>query len=157
MLRYRILTNGAGVLLTRTPRGLGPSVRFRVDGSQAGDRLVLTRTDDKVIYRVLDGGECTVASALLYGTVRVTLLRKSGVVVALEPLFCEDVEGVRLLMPADMDLPGRVVQLELLTEKLPALLRQVEEQEREIARLRGVLSTTIQWIKEQEQKGELPI
>ena len=157
MLRYRVLQSGAGVLLTRTPRGLGPSVRFRVDGAQEGDRLVLTRADDKTIFRVLDNGECMVSSALLYGTVRVTLLRKRGAVVDLEPIFCEDVDGVRLLMPADMDLPGRVVQLEMQVDKLPALLAQVQEQAQTIAELRRVLATTIKWIGEQEEKGELPI
>ena len=157
MLRYRVLLNGAGVLLTRTPRGLGPSVRFRVDGAREGDRLVLTRADDKTIFRVLDQGECVVPSALLYGTVRVTLLRKNGIVVDCEPIFCEDVDGVRLLMPADMDLPGRVVQLEMQTEKMPALMAQIKEQEETIAELRRVLATTIKWIKEQGEKGELPI
>lgn len=157
MLRYRVLTSGAGVLLTRTPRGLGPTVRFRIDGAQEGDRLVLTRADDKTIYRPLDKCECLVPSALLYGTVRVTLLRKNGVVVDCEPIFCEDVDGVRLLVPADMDLPGRVVQLEMQTEKLPMLMQQVREQEQTIAELRRVLATTIQWIQQQEEKGELPI
>ena len=157
MLRYKVLQNGTGVLLTRTPRGLGASVRFRIDGAHERDRLVLTRADDRTIYRVLDGGECTVPAALLYGTVRVTLLREGGAVVELEPIFCEDVDGVRLLMPADMDLPGRVVQLELQAEKLSTLQTQVQAQEAAIAELRRVLAATIKWIKDQEEKGELPI
>lgn len=157
MLRYRVLSSGAGVLLDRTPRGMGPTVRIRIEGARAGERLVLTRSDDKVIYRTLSDSECVVPSALLYGMVRVTLLRESGAVVDLEPVFCEDIDGVRMLMPADMDLPGRVVQLEVQTESLPALTRQVAAQEREIARLHGVLATMIKWLETQREKGELPI
>ena len=157
MLRYKVLQNGAGVLLTRTPRGLGASVRFRMEGAQEGDRLVLTRADEKIIFRALDNGECMVSSALLNGTVRVTLLRKGGAVVECEPIFCEDVDGVRLLVPADMDLPGRVVQLELQAEQLADLKERVQGQEKVLAELRHVLATTIKWIKEQEEKGELPI
>ena len=68
MLRYRVLSNGAGVLLNRTPRGMGPTVRFRIEGAKEGERLVLTRADDKVIYRTLSEGACVVPSALLYAT-----------------------------------------------------------------------------------------
>ena len=157
MLRYKVLDNGTGVLLTRTPHGLGETVRFCIADWQEGDRLVLTRADEKTIYRTLREGCCTVPSALLYGTVTVTLLRQSRAPISCEPIFCEDVDGVRILAPADMDLPGRVVQLEVQTDDLPALRRQIVAQEKKLVRLHGALTAVIEWIRTQEEKGELPI
>ena len=157
MLRYKVLANGTGVLLTRTPRGLMETLTIWVDGAQAGDRLVLTRQDDKTIYRTLKDGKCVVSSALLYGMVLVTLLQSGGAAVTCEPLFCEDVDGVRLVVPADMDLPGRVVQLETQVDEILTLRAQVANQAEELLRLRRGLAAVANWIQTQEEKGELLI
>ena len=100
MLNYKLLSNGNGVLLTRTPRSVGEKVIFFFDGAQKGDRLVLTRTDDRTIYRTLTEGACEVPASLLYGTVSITVLRSGGNAVPCEPLFLEDIDGVRMLMQA---------------------------------------------------------
>ena len=155
MLIYKLLSTGLGVLRTRTPHGMGKNIRFSVEGAEAGDRLVFTRSDDKTIYRTLENGCCKVDAALLYGSISVTLLRSGGAAISCEGIFCEDIDGVRMVMPADMELPGRVVQLEIQGEAVLALQKQLSEQQQTIEKLtRGFLAMA-SWIRVQEEKGEL--
>lgn len=157
MLRYTVLKNGTGVLTTRTPRALGETLTFCIDGTAEGDRLVVTRADDKTVYRTLTAGRCTIPSGVLYGMLSVTLLQKGGAALPLESLFVEDVDGVRMLVPADMDLPSRVVSLEVACEELAVLRETLERQMQEIAKLRRAMSAVANWITTQEERGELPL
>ncbi len=155
LLKYTLLRSGFGVLTTRTPRALGETLSFSICGATAGDRLLLTRADGKSIYRTLTDGSCTVPTEPLYGSIGVTILHAGGAATTCEGLFAEDTDGVRILVPADMDLPARVAALETKTEELAVLQETLVGVRADVKRLCRAMSVVAKRLNGEQEKGDL--
>lgn len=128
-MKYSLLRNGVGVILTRHLHVADNSIRFSFENAPLNATVIFDRDDGTSLYRRLDNGECDISVRYLRGGVfRVTVaVLDSG---NSSKWKCEEIRATMLpsgeicISPNDMDLPQRVVDLYVENEKLH---REVED------------------------------
>lgn len=125
-IRYKLLDNGTGVLLTRQsqPYRLPSVICF--DGAPVGATAVFYDGGSHTFYRKLAAGVCEVPAGLV-GTVRISVIvpdgKKDSARWLCEEFILKDEDGVLLFLPNDERLPEFVAAVRVELEALRAELR----------------------------------
>ena len=139
-MKYRLLDNGNGVIVSRRPALLTRSVEMEFSGAPDGSKVILETESGMFLYRDISGERCEVQLSKLKGVVKVTLVTAPGEERrkwVCEELFVDHLdEEHALVCPNDMNLPQVVTDLRIENE---ALRRDQAELRKQIEALDGRL------------------
>lgn len=130
---YKLLNDGAGVVLTRQPEILEGDLIVTFLDAPVGAVALFKSGEDTECYRELSGaGSCLVPRRMLKGTVEVSVTCYDGTV-APQRWCCESLiantlpNGTVVLMPDDNNLPLEVVDLKIANHKIREDFAELEE------------------------------
>ena len=122
-IKYKLLDNGTGVLLTRSP-DVTDQLEVTVEGGeQEGMNVVFTTMDQRSYYRDLKNGKCRIAVGDLLGETTVSVIHFGGSP-CMKKWSCDGLKIVRqkngsvLVTPNDMILSEEIVRLRIENQEL---------------------------------------
>lgn len=117
----KLLDNKSGVILTRQPELVREEAVFKFIGAPEGATAIFESNGEN-LYRPLNEGSCVVYVGKLKGEVRISVSVLEGQADAClwscEGLKVEPVKHSKLIMPNDMNLPERYIELKLENEEI---------------------------------------
>lgn len=144
MIKYKLLDDGTGVILTRQPLLFpGEDLSIQFEGASVG-AVAIFESGEKDYYRDIVDGMCVAPAYKFDRSVRVTVVAVDGSIApsrwACEGLLIDRLpDGSALVCPNDMNLPGEVVRLRLENQQLwegQAMLNQrLDELNRRLDRI----------------------
>ena len=131
-IKYKLLDNGTGVLLTRSPDVTDELRVTFVGGEQEGMTAVFTTKDKRSYYRDLRNGECRIAVGDLAGEITVTVFFFGGNPYT-QKWSCDGLKvvsqrnGSALVAPNDAILSEEVIRLRLENQELRNSIMKLTE------------------------------
>lgn len=119
-MKYRLLSNGTGVILDRTPTPVTDELEIEFEGFDYGSVAIVSGKRD--VYKTLTDGICRIPAG--------NLSESNGVCVVFydntpeprrticEGFICKSVEGVKFIYPDDSSLSDTVASLRTEAESL---------------------------------------
>ena len=121
-MEYTLLSNNNGIITTRTPTVFNGELLFTFKNAPQGATAVFTNKNNRELYRVLTDSSCSVPETFIgEGEIAVCVVSSQNGAVrkwSCEAVCIAKVESSYLIFPCDMNLPCRVVQLEVENEEL---------------------------------------
>ena len=135
-MNYKILDNNTAVVLTRQPKLIYNELYVDFLDAPLGATAIF-ESGGNTMYRLLNGGTCSVPSDKLNGVVKVTVALLDG---STRPCrwTCEELlaekqkSGGTLISPNDMNLPQRFVELKLENHTVRQSLERLEGRIKEL-------------------------
>lgn len=139
-LKYKLLTNGSGVLVSRQPGTVKKTIEFSFsDLGKVTTAIFETvkNSETSTYYRELSDGKCSLDISDISGTVKVVAAHLGGA--RTTRYICEELQltklssGEILVAPNDMNLPGTVTQIRIELDEIRKgvsdILKKYEELE----------------------------
>lgn len=135
-MKYKILDNGTAVVLTRQPELVYEELYIDFSDAPSGATAIF-EVGGSSLYRLLDGGACSVPADKLGGVVKVTVALLDGSARprkwSCEELLAEKQKsGGVLVAPNDMNLPQRFIELKLENETIRRDQKRIEDRIKEL-------------------------
>lgn len=138
MIEYKLLEKD-GVILTRQAEIANNEVVVRFFGGSDDATAIFVSEEGKSFYRKLSNGTCEIPSEKLNGSIKVTVAVLNGNT-PLRKWHCEGLKTIKLrdggtlILPDDMNMPQKFVELRLecqnlqqSNERLEARVKELEE------------------------------
>ncbi len=128
-MKYRLLNNKKGVLLTRAPEEIGEHLRLTFEGPDEKMQAVIN-TGDRVIYRDLHGGECEIHRDLIEEGRMLLSVREretSSTPVVCDRLFIIRTGDVLIVMGDELEREAIIAGLRIENDELNTRLADAEE------------------------------
>ena len=128
-----------GVILTRQPtivEAEDEMIVFFFD-APANATAIFETADGREYYRILSEGLCSISIAKIFGEIKVTVAVMGGDAPSVRWL-CEEIniklleDGKVLISPNDMNLPQKVVDLQLENQEIKEMYRKLEARYEEL-------------------------
>lgn len=145
-MEYTLLANKNGIITSRQPTVFTGELRFTFKNAPQDATAVFTNKNNRELYRVLSDGSCSVPETFFSCEGEITVcvvFNEQGVFQkwTCEAVCISKVESSYLVSPCDMDLPCRVVQLQVENEDLRARQQSFET---ELSELKQKLSKLLE-------------
>lgn len=113
-IQYKLLNNGAGVILTRQPFIAEGAVTFSFEGAPDNATAIVKTASGAICYRPTSA--CSIPASALEGVTEVTVVMLGRNAPDYHKWICEGLQGAKcaagmLIAPDDMNLPERVAAL----------------------------------------------
>lgn len=129
-MKYKLLYDGKGVILSRQPMIVDGDVEVKFDGAPDGAVALFVCGKDKR-FRTIESGVCTLPKDMLSGSIEVSVINYDGTVNphrwTCEGLFADTLKsGEIIISPDDNNLPAEVAGLKIANHKLNDQLAELE-------------------------------
>ena len=130
-IKYKLLNNGEGFITTRQPQFISDSISFYFDGAPQNATAIFTSSGTPY-YRDLKDNTCMIPIDKLEGELSVTVAVIDGKIVP-RKWRCEGLllqkqkSGDMYLLPNDMDIPEKFVDMKIALNNIEAGVVRVEK------------------------------
>ena len=131
-MKYKLLGNKKGIILTRNPEIIENELEVSFVDAPVGCIAIFENSEGDLDYRELEDKVCLLSSNFLNGVIRVTLAVFDD---TSHPTkwMCEEIvaqklkDGSTLIMPNDMNMPQKFVEVQLELEKITEYISKLEK------------------------------
>lgn len=145
-LKYKLLTNGTGVLVSRQPTTVEKTIDFSFSDAENITTAIFSiekNSERLSYYRELSGGKCSLDVSDVSGVIKVVAAQLGGAKTV--RYVCEEIQltklpcGGILVAPNDMNLPGSVTQIRIeldeIRKSVSDILKKYEDLEDRLERI----------------------